>query len=171
MKKVKSTIITFGLIAGAIYFLFFIMMYFMIDNPLKEKRDPFILQLIIIFYSVWLYKKKQAGYLHFYEGISIGILGNLLAALLSGILLWVFIEWVDIKPFETWITESKVFLIEDRPNKLDVMSDEQFDLLLKSLDKTTPVSIILDRIMYSFWGILFILPYAIVMRKVKPLDS
>lgn len=170
MDNLKRVTVVFGLIAGFSYFLIFLLLYFSVDNPLRDKIAPIGLQLILLLYGIWVYKKKRDGYLHFYEGITIGFAGNFIAALLAGLLLWLFLITIDIKPFEVWITESINFLIEDRPGKLDVMSEETFDHMINSIRESKPHTIIWDRLMAAFWLVFPIGLFVMVLRKVKPSD-
>ena len=168
MKRVLNLSLFYGLLAGGLYFLFFLLMYFTVENPLKDKVSPLGLQVIVILFGIWYFKRKNQGYLHFYEGFTIGLVGNLLASLLSGLLIFAFLEIVDIRPFTTWISESIAFLIADRPSKKEIMSDEAFEKMLASLKNSTTSSVIFDRLMASFWAIFPIGLFCMAMRKVKP---
>lgn len=168
MRKVLKISLFYGLLAGTLYFLFFLLMYFMIDNPLANKTAPLGLQVIIVLFAVWYFKRKNEGYLHFYEGFTIGFTGNLLAALLSGFLIFGFLEIVDATPFQTWISESISFLVSDRASKKEIMSDETFEKMLESLKNSSTSSVIFDRLMASFWAIFPIGLFCMAMRKVKP---
>lgn len=168
MRKVLKISLFYGLLAGTLYFLFFLLMYFMIENPLANKTAPLGLQVIIILFGVWYYKRKNQGYLHFYEGFTIGLAGTFLATLLSGLLIFGFLEIVDITPFKTWISESVSFLMSDRASKKEIMSDETFEKMLESLKNSKTSSVIFDRLMASFWAIFPIGLFCMAMRKVKP---
>lgn len=168
MRKVFNISLFYGLLAGGLYFLFFLLMYFIIENPLGNKTAPLGLQVIIILLGIWYFKRKNGGYLHFYEGFTIGLVGNFLAAALSGLLIFAFLEIADMTPFKTWISESISFLIADRPSKKEIMSDEAFEKMLDSLKNSTTSSVIFDRLMASFWAIFPIGLFCMAMRKVKP---
>lgn len=170
MNSLKRVTIIFGLIAGISYFLIFLLLYFLIDNPLRDKIAPIGLQFILLVYGIWVYKKRKDGYLHFYEGMTIGLISNFIAALLAGLLIWVFLITIDIKPFEVWITESVNFLLEDRPEKKDIMSDETFDRMIKSIRESKPHTIIWDRLMAAIWLVFPIGLFVMVLRKVRPSD-
>ncbi len=168
MRKVLQISLFFGLLAGLLYFLFFILMYFTIDNPLANKTAPLGLQIIVLLFAIWYFKRLNHGYLHFYEGFTIGLVGNLLAAVLSGLLIFAFLEVIDGQPFQTWVSESISFLKADRPSKKEIMSDEAFEKMLMSLENSTTSSVIFDRLMASFWAIFPIGLFCMATRKIKP---
>ena len=85
--------ITFGLLAGLGCFLFFVAMYFTKSDPLSLRRPDIGINIILIWAAIWYFKRNNGGYLHFYEGFSIGFLTNIIAALVSGILVYLFIEF------------------------------------------------------------------------------
>ena len=106
--------------------------------------------------------------MHFYEGFSVGFLTNLIAALLSGILIFVFLQFIDIHPFTTWMEESKQMLLNDRERSKDIMSEEMFQTLIKSFDGKSPSMIIFDELIYKQIAIVAITVFSMAMRKIKP---
>lgn len=169
MQKVLKITLIFGVLAGAAYFLFFLLMYFTIENPLGNKLAPLGLQVIVVLYGIWYFKKSSNNYLHFFEGFTIGLGGNFLAALLSGSLLYIFLELVDIEPFKVWVSESVAFLIRDRENKKEILSDEAFARMLEAVKNTKTYMVIPDRLIASFWVIFPTGLFVMVLRKIKPL--
>lgn len=169
MQKVLKITLIFGALAGLAYFLFFLLMYFTIENPLGNKLAPIGLQVIVILYGIWYFKKSSNNYLHFFEGFTIGFGGNLLAALLSGLLMYLFLELVDIQPFKVWISESVAFLLQDRENKKEILSDEAYARMLEAVKSTKTYMVIPDRLMASFWVIFPMGLYVMALRKIKPL--
>lgn len=168
MRRVLNISLFYGLLAGVLYFLFFLLMYFTIENPLGNKTAPLGLQVIVVLFGIWYFKRQNQGYLHFYEGFTIGLGANFLAALLSGLLIFAFLEIVDMRPFTTWISESVSFLTADRPSKKEIMSDEAFEKMLASLQNSTTSSVIFDRLIASFWAIFPIGLFCMALRKTKP---
>lgn len=167
-KEIYRMSLLFGLIAGLACFLFFIVMYFMQDNPLSLRRPDLGINIILAGAAIWYYKRKNGGYLHFYEGFSIGFLTNLIGALLTGILIFLFLQFIDIQPFENWMSESKQMLIDDRERSKDLMNEETYQALLKSFDNKKPSVIILDELFFKQLAIIAISLLSMAMRKIKP---
>lgn len=168
MSKAIRVALFFGIVAGILYFLFFLLLYFVEENPLSNKIAPLGAQFILVLYAILHFKRKNGGYLHFYEGFSIGFLSNLLASLLGGILIYAFLEVIDMEPFEVWIRESVAFLLEDRESKKEIMSDNAFRAMLTAVKNSKPSTVILDRVMAAFWLVFPIGLFCMVMRKIKP---
>lgn len=149
--------------------MFFLLAKFTVENPLSHKLAPLGLQMILISYGIWYYKRTNAGYLHFYEGFTIAVLGNILAALLGGVLIWLFLEWIDITPFNVWIRESVAFLVKDRENKKEILSDEAFTRMVGAVKNSRPYTVITDRLITTFWAVFPMGLLVMALRKTKPL--
>ena len=102
MNPIVRKSLIFGSIAGGVCFLFFLVMYFLNPNPLALRRPDLGINIIFIGVVIWYYKRENGGYLHFYEGFSLGFLTNIIAALLTGVLIFLFLQYVDVRPFEEW---------------------------------------------------------------------
>lgn len=155
----------FGSLAGLSCFLFFLAMYFSSDNPLSLRRPDIGFNIIFILVAIWYFKRYRGGYLHFYEGFSVGFLTNIIGALVSGILIYLFIEFVDIKPFTTWLMQGKMLLLKQKDTFGKIMSDESFRRQLLSFDNGKTWQILLDELMFKQLAIVFISLVSMVMRK------
>lgn len=157
--------LTFGGIAGLVCFLFFITLYLSDPNPLNIRRPDIGFNIIFIFVSIWYYKRKSGNVLHFYEGFSIGFLVNIIAALISGICIYLFITFYDSAPFETWIEEGISFL-KDRKDSLDeVLNEESFNLQVQALKDAKPYQIIFDELMFKQLAIVAISLISMALRR------
>lgn len=168
MQKIFKITLIFGVLAGVACFLFFLLAKFTVENPLSHKLAPLGLQMILISYGIWYYKRSNAGYLHFYEGFTIAVLGNILAALTGGLLIWLFLVGIDIEPFNVWIRESVAFLISDRENKKEVLSEEAFARMLEAVKNSRPYTVIPDRLITTFWAVFPMGLLVMALRKIKP---
>ncbi|MBK6977860.1 MAG: DUF4199 domain-containing protein [Cytophagaceae bacterium] len=166
-KLILGYSITFGVLSGLGCFLFFIAMYYTQPNPLNFRRPDIGINIILIWAAIWYYKRYNGGYLHFYEGFSIGFLTNLIASLISGILVYLFIEVVDNTPFITWIAEAKLFLTKERDLMKTILDDANFKRQLVSLDNSKPYQIILDELMFKQISIIPISLISMTMRKIN----
>ena len=167
-KRIFRTSFIFGGLAGVLCFVFFLIMYLMVDNPLSMRRPDLGLNMIMIGTGIWFFKKESGGYLHFYEGVSVGFLINLFAALLTGILIFLFLHFVDMQPFTTWMAEGKQMLLNDRERSKEIMSEEMFQTMLKSFDNKNLSMIILDELIFKQISIVAITLFTMAMRKIKP---
>ncbi|UBM59820.1 DUF4199 domain-containing protein [Marinilongibacter aquaticus] len=167
-KKIINISLIFGLVSGLACFLFFIMLYMGNDNPLQQRRPDVGINILFIFLAVFLYKRRQGGYLHFYEGFSIGFLTNLIAALTTGTLIYGFVKWIDPAPFQNWIRDGKQFLIDQKEALSNVLNEESFKLQMQAFDNAKPYQIILDDLMFKQFAIIAIMLIAMALRRQSP---
>lgn len=166
-NRILNISLFFGLTAGLLCFIYFLIMYFSLDDPLANRRPDLGLNIIMIGAAIWYFRRKNNGYIHFYQGFSVGFLTNLIAALLSGILIFLFLQFVDYKPFETWLANSKQMLIEDRPRSQELMDEKTYQALLKSFDNKSAALIILDELVFKQLAVIAVTLFSMGFRKIK----
>lgn len=169
MKKLllKYTLI-YGSLAALSCILFFLGLYYTNPNPLANRRPDIGFNIMFIIVSLYYFKKNRGGYMQFYEGFSVGFLVNIFAALLTGLFLYIFIEFIDYQPFQTWIDEGKKMLISQKETFIKIMNKETFQRQLEGLDKAKTYQLILDDLMFKQFSIVAISLLSIVMRRNRP---
>ncbi len=168
-RKIFKYSLIFGSLTALACLLFFIANYFINGNPLYLRRPDLGFNLLFIFLGVWFYKRSEGGYLHFYEGFSIGFLTNLIAALIVGICLYFFIQLVDNEPFTKLISTSKAQMLSQKEVflKAKTFTEESFDAQIKSFDNARPSQLILDELMFKQIAIVAIGIISMALRKIK----
>ncbi|SOE22829.1 Protein of unknown function [Spirosomataceae bacterium TFI 002] len=165
-KSIIQTSLVYGLLAGFICVVFFIALYIADPNPLSLRRPDLGINIIFIFTSIYAFKKKNGGILHFYEGFSVGFLTNIIAALFTGISIFLFLTLYDEAPLQAWIESGIEFLKLEKENSLsEVLTDETFNSQIVSLQNAKPYQIILDELMFKQIGIIAISLCTLAMRK------
>jgi hypothetical protein len=157
----------FGLLAGGACFVFFLALRAVHPNPLLVRRPDIGINVILIWAAIWYYKRFQGGFLHFYEGFSIGFVTNVVAALFTGILLFIFCTFVDQTVFQTWISSSKDILLKDKDTFVKIMNEDNFNRQLSSLSNSKPYILILDDFMFKQLAIVPISLLTMIMRKLN----
>jgi Protein of unknown function (DUF4199) len=165
-KLVVKYALIFGLLAGLGCFLFFLAKYATKGNPLNERRPDIGINIILIWASIWYFKRNRGGQLHFYEAFSVGFLTNLVASLFCGLLLFLFIEFYDHTPFITWAAEGKALMLREKETFSRILNDETFRKQLLSFDKLKPYQIILDDLMFKQLAIVPISLLSMAMRRL-----
>jgi Protein of unknown function (DUF4199) len=165
-KEIVLQGVKFGVLAGIACFLFFLAFYALKPNPLYYYKLDLGLVIILIWAAMWYFKRNNGGILHFYQAFSIGFLTNIVAAFISGILIYLFIIYVDMQPFTAWIAQSKAVLMKDKESFVKIMNEANFERQLVSLDKSKPYQIILDVLMFKQLAIIPIGLLSMVMRKI-----
>lgn len=164
-KKILNISLIYGGITGIVCFAFFLLLYRGTSNPLGSMR-PFIgFNILFLFLAVWVYKKRQGGYLHFYEGFSIGFLTNIIGAFTSGFLIFLYVKFIDSAPFDNWIKESVKFLTSQKKELSTFLNEESYLKQLASFANARPYQIILDELAYKQFAIVAIMLIAMALRK------
>jgi hypothetical protein len=105
--------------------------------------------------------------LHFYEAFSVGFLTNIIAALISGLSIYLFVEFVDLTPFTTWINDGKAMMIDKKAEMVKIMGEENHRNNLLSLSNSKPITIFYDNLIYKQFSIVPISLLSMAMRKLK----
>ncbi len=166
-KQIFRYSITFGLLAGLGCFLFFTAMYFTKPDPLALRRPDIGINIILVWAAIWYFKRNNGGYLHFYEGFSIGFLTNIIAALVSGVLVYLFIEFIDGTPFTQWMANGKALLIKDKEMFQKMLNEKSYRQSLLSFDNQKHSVIIYDDLMFKQVAIIAISLFSMAMRKIQ----
>jgi hypothetical protein len=157
----------FGVLTAITCFLMFLAFYFLGPNPLVPRRTDIGINFIMIWAAIWYFKRNNAGILHFYQGFSIGFFTNLIAALLNGILLFLFIEFIDEKPFIEWIAHSKQKIIEGKETFSKILNEDNIKRQIVSLENAKHHTLIFDEIMFKQFSIIAISLVTLALRKIK----
>ncbi len=166
-KQILNYALIFGSLAGVACFLFFLAMYTTKPNPLALRRPDIGINIIMIWASIWYFKRNNGGYLHFYEAFSIGFLTNIIGALISGILVYLFIEFVDDKPFIDWMIHGKSLLLKDKEMFEKILNEKSYRQSLLSFDTQKHTVIITDDLLFKQIAIVAISLFGMSMRKLN----
>ena len=141
------------------------MLYTGDNNPLSQRRPDIGINVLMIFLSIWLYRSRNGGFIHFYEAFSIGFLTNIIGTLFSGISIYLFVKLIDPSPFETWISTGKAFIIERKEELSKFLNEESFNLQLEAFDTAMPYQIILDDLLFKQFAIVAIMLISMALRR------
>lgn len=150
--------------------LFFVSLSFG-SNPLLDIRH-FIFDLgvyfLFIFFAGKEYKDfKKGGFLHFWEGISIGFIVFVPAVLIFSLSLYVIFE-LNQELIEGYREGAKAFLESKKEVFLKEFTQEQLDEQIAAVDNVTTAQLVLN----TFWKKLFagflITPVVSIILRKKP---
>lgn len=170
-KPLLKIPLIFGVATGAMAFLFFLALYFIGVMPLGNKRAlDFGIYLIMMVAACWYYRKKVGnGYMHFWEGLTIGYVVNSVGAFVSGWLVYLFMVWVDPSVFVWYLTEMKQLLIEGKPDLVKSIGEAEFQIMLKNVARTHPGDLITDELSKkTVMAVLPILIISLLFRRQEP---
>ena len=150
--------------------LFFVSIVFG-SNPLIEVRH-LIFDLAIFFLFIFFAGKehkdvRNAGILHFWQGISLGLIVFIPAALIFSLAIYVIFE-LDLTLVDGYKETAKALQEAQRELFLEVYSEEVLQDQIKTIDSTTSFDLVLK----TFWKKLFagflVTPVAAIILRKKP---
>jgi hypothetical protein len=121
----------------------------------------------MIWAAIWYFKRNNGGYLHFYEAFSVGFLTNIIGALISGVLVYLFIEFIDAKPFNEWMLHGKALLLKDREMFEKMLNEKSYQQSLLSFETQKHSVIITDDLLFKQVAVVAISLFGMAMRKLK----
>ena len=157
----------FGTLGGGLVILMFIITYFLGKNPLIDlKFFDFIIIPIFIFFSLKEFRDfRNGGILHFWQGMTIGVLNYLALAVLSAIFTLVFLSFIDSQLIDLYI-EDRVTIIDLKKEELiEQMGEETY---VKSREDVLSISsgvLALDDFLKKcLIGFMLTIPLSVLLR-------
>lgn len=168
-KQLPRYVLIYGSLTALSCLLFFVGLYNISENPLGVRRPDIGFNVIFIFIALAFFRRNNGGFLHFYEGVSVGFLVNLFGSILTGLGIYLFIELFDNQPFTAW-TESGIKLLYDQKETFDILLDaDNFERQVNSLKNAKSYQLILDELMFKQFCIIPITLLSMALRKQRPL--
>lgn len=167
-KKLPRYTLIYGSLIALSCLLFFVGLYNISENPLGVRRPDIGFNIIFIFIAIAFYRRNNGGYLHFYEGVSVGFLVNLFGSIVTGVGIYLFVILFDNQPFASW-TDAGIKLLYDQKETFDVLLNaDNFERQVDSLRNAKPYQLILDEIMFKQFSIVPITLISMALRKRRP---
>ena len=159
----------FGMITGVVCFLFFLLVQSLEKFSSTSRALDVGFFTIIIAAATWYYRKKVGqGYLHMWEGISIGYVVWITGALVCGYLssLYFYFSPKALTHYQGILRQS---LLVNKAEAIKVWGNESFQQKLADIDKLEPSSFIFDEFRFTLMLVVMpILLISLVLRKQHP---
>lgn len=175
MKRLQSIYripIRYALIASAAAITLFCILYFAGRNPLFI--PPFLDFRILLFpiflvFGIRDYKENHnQGYLHFWQGISVGFQITLIISFVMSLFILVFGTVIEKGFVNEFITESIRNIESTREQLLESIGKETLEKTLELLPTTTIAHLAIDYFIKSLpYGIFLTIIISLILRK-KP---
>ncbi|MGA0559050.1 DUF4199 domain-containing protein [Larkinella sp. VNQ87] len=162
--------ILFGLVAGVLCFVYFLVLYATGVVPLGNVRVPdFGFQIIMMVTAVWYYRKYIGkGFLHLWEALTICYVVNTVGALLTAWLIYFFVKYIDPTVFTRYLEDMRQLLISTKGRLVDTVGQAEYLKALKNIDQITPETLVGDEI--SKKTVLAVLPVLIISLLFRKQD-
>lgn len=170
-KPLLKIPLSFGILTGLLAFGYFLVLYLMGFPPLGNIRTPdFGLHIIMACYACWYYRKNYGqGWLHLWEGLTIGYVINMTAAFVTGWLIYFFVVYYDPQVFVNYLNDMQNLLTGRKAELVGQIGEDEFQLLLTKVKENEPSTLITDEISKKFMlGIIPILLVSLFFRRQKP---
>lgn len=156
----------YGLISAAALILGLVIIYYAGKHPLLI-NIVFDLRILIfalfIFIGIREYKQDyNSGMLHFWQGLSIGLILYISAALITSLFIWIFAGWLDVDFLSSFITTSMETLEINKQVIIESLGERNFNAAMEGLPTTTAGNLAFDYFLKSM-PIGFILTIVISM--------
>ncbi|WP_234733490.1 DUF4199 domain-containing protein [Tellurirhabdus bombi] len=151
-----------GLITGILCFFYFLALYFIGITPLGNHKVPdFGIHIIMMVATVWYYRKRVGqGLLHLWEGLTICYVVNTVGAIITGWLIYFFVEYIDPSVFTNYLAEMAALLTSTKSQLVEKLGEAEYAVLLQSIKTTRPGDLITDEL--SKKTVLAVLPVLII---------
>jgi len=173
-KPLLKVPLVIGLITGLLAFGYFLGLYALGFTPLGNIRTPdFGIHIITICYACWHYRKKYGqGWLHLWEGLTMGYVINMTAAFITGWLIYFFVTYINPQVFVDYTQEMVQLLMDGKDQLLENIGEEEFNKLINEVKANQPATLITDEISKKFFlGIIPILLISLFFRRQKPVGE
>lgn len=170
-KPLLKIPLLFGLVTGLLAFGYFLALYALGFTPLGNIRTPdFGLYIITISYACWYYRKHYGqGWLHLWEGLTIGYVVNMTAAFIAGWLIYFFVVYIDPGVFTAYLNDMQQLLTDTKSELVEQIGEEEYQTLFNKVRDNEPETLITDEISKKFlMGIIPILLISLFFRKQRP---
>ena len=175
MKKINniySIPLKYGLIASSLSIVLFSILFYADRNPLLI---PAFLDFRIILFPIFLvfairdFKENcNDGYLHFWQGLSVGMQIILIIALSMSVFILVFGILVEPGFVDAFISESISNIEAMRDQVIESIGQDSLEKSLELLPTTTIVDLAIDYFIKSLpYGIFLAIIISLILRK-KP---
>jgi hypothetical protein len=160
--------IRYGLAGALLSILALLLMYFIDRNPLFYGRyfDIVLIPAFVIF-SIRDFKIQQnGGILHFWQGMSTGIIVYLIIAIATAIFIILFTYIISPELFDAYI-ENRLELLETKKEHIiQTIDEESYHLTVEGLRNTKAWHLALDDFLKkSIIGLFLTILFSIIFRK------
>jgi len=167
-NKLFAIPLKYGAFGGGIVILLFVIFYLLDLDPLVNIKmiDMFILAIFIFFALKDFRDRYNNRELHFWQGMTGGVINYLTIAIISALFILVMTVIIDPE-LTTKYVESRIELLhENRQTLVETMDEETFFDTLSGVEKTSAMDLALDDFLKkSMIGLFLTIIIAVILRK------
>jgi hypothetical protein len=166
---VKTSVIS-GVLGGLVFLPYYYFLYVTGNSPLGflSISDIWIPALTILL-ALYFYRRNQpGGELHLWEGLIIGFIANTILAVMSGVSIYYFLEYIDTdgQMFRAYIDDETRKWILSKDEHIKRIGENAYQSILKDLGNVTFYAMgkseFVRKIVYGFFMVPII---SLILRK------
>jgi hypothetical protein len=172
LNPIYSVTIKYGAIAAILSIALFLILYYAGRNPLLIPAfldfRIFLFPIFLVFSIREFKENRNRGFLHFWQGFSIGVMVIGLIAGLMALFILIFGSWIE-PDFVSKFIQSSIDQIESAREKITTaIGEEELTKVLEILPSTTLFDLALDYFLKSLpYGLFLTIIISLILRK-KP---
>lgn len=158
----------YGTAGGGILVSLFLILYFSNESPLLyAKLIDVIILLILLVFAIREYRDiYNGGKMHFWQGMSIGILSYLLMAIISAVFIYIMTAIVDPNLLSHYIESRIAMLHENKDTLIATIDEKAYVNSLEGVKNTTAFDLALDDFLKkTFAGLIVTIAISVILRK------
>jgi len=163
-----------GLVYGSLntgfFILAFITLWLLGRSPFSETINlDFLLAPAVGFIMLRVFKEQwNGGVLHFWQGMTLGFVYGLVAAILGGFFVYAFAQWISPDALATHVE----MLVQETENKrvelIEQFDEATYEVVLQKNKETSPGTLFLDAFLRKGFVALMSTSFiAIFMRRTE----
>ena len=148
--------------------LFFLLFYFLELNPLVNiKMIDMLILAIFIFFALKEFRDRYNNReLHFWQGMTGGVINYLTIAFISALFIYVMTEIIDPTLTTNYIEGRIELLNQNKQTLIETMDEETYLEAIAGVMETTPFDLALDDFLKkSIIGLFLTIIIAVILRK------
>jgi len=160
----------YGAIGGAVVIVLMLGLHFMGRNPLIDIRivDVVVLAVFLVFSMREFRDRYNNRTLHYWQGVSIGMITYFVTALISAIFILMFVNFIQPDALQEYIVNRLVLLEQNKQQLIDKINEDAYKKAVDGVKMTTAADLALDDLLKkSFIGLFLTIIIAVILRK-KP---
>ena len=145
-NRLISTPLKYGGIGGGVVIVLYLIFYFLGRNPLNDVKliDIFLLA-VFIFFSIREFRDRfNDRTLHFWQGVTGGMITYMTIAILSALFILILTEWIDPNIMTNYIDTRIELLQKNKEALVESIDEASYYEALEGVKKTTPMDITID---------------------------
>ena len=158
----------YGFLGAMVVIVLFLVFYFFDLNPLVNIKliDVLILAIFIFFGLKDFRNRYNNDELHFWQGMTGGVITYLTIALLSAIFIYLMTVVIDPELTTNYIESRIELLNQNRQTLVETMDEETYMEAMEGVKGTTSVDLALDDFFKkSIIGLFLTIIIAVILRK------